>query len=88
MKKNKINIYKKPNKFKEWVDRKGKWVILSFIIFAFVGLVCLVVGFGIANGWLSVLKWFGSKWAIMIYVLIGFMIFGIVWFIHKMRMEK
>ncbi len=84
----KINIYKRPNKFKEWLDKKGKWVILSFIIFAFVGIVALVVGFGLANGWKELLMWFGSKWAIMLYVLLGFLIFGIVWFVHKARMEK
>lgn len=88
MKNNKVNIYKKPNKFCAWVNKKGKWVLLSLLIFAVFGITALIVGFGLANGWLSVLQWFGSKWAIMIYVLIVFIIFGAVWFIHKAKMEK
>lgn len=88
MKKNKSLIYKKPSKFREFLNRKGKWVILSFIIFAVVGLVALFVGFGLTNGWIETLKWFGSKWAIMLYVLLGFIAFGLIWFIHKVRMEK
>lgn len=88
MKNNKVNIYKKPNKFWAWVNKKGKWVLLSLLIFAVFGITALIVGFGLANGWLSVLRWFGSKWAIMIYVLIVFIIFGAIWFIHKAKMEK
>lgn len=88
MKNNKVNIYKKPNKFWAWVNKKGKWVLLSLLIFAVFGITALIVGFGLTNGWLSVLRWFGSKWAIMIYVLIVFIIFGAIWFIHKAKMEK
>lgn len=88
MKNNKVNIYKKPNKFWAWVNKKGKWVLLSLLIFAVFGITALIVGFGLAYGWLSVLQWFGSKWAIMIYVLIVFIIFGAIWFIHKAKMEK
>ncbi len=88
MKNNKVNIYKKPNKFWAWVNKKGKWVLLSSLIFAVFGITALIVGFGLANGWLSVLQWFGSKWAVMIYVLIVFIIFGAIWFIHKAKMEK
>jgi len=87
-KENKIQIYKKRNKFAEWVNKKGKWVILSTLIFILVGLICLVVGFGIADGWDAVLAWFGSRYAVMIYVIVALLIFGIVWFIHKAKMEK
>lgn len=88
MKNNKVNIYKKPNKFWAWVNKKGKWVLLSLLIFAVFSITALIVGFGLTNGWLSVLQWFGSKCAIMIYVLIVFIIFGAIWFIHKAKMEK
>ena len=68
----------KKNK-KKLFEGKNKWVIISTIIFGILGIVALVLGFGIANGFDSVLRWFGSRWAIYIYILAGFMVFVILW---------
>lgn len=79
---------KKPNKFLAWVNKKGKWVILSTGIFLAIGITALIVGFGLAYGWLAVLQWFGSRWAIYIYILLGLLVFLVIWVIHKAKMEE
>lgn len=43
--------------------RRRKRVALFGGIFLAVGIVSLVCGFGFANGWDTVIAWFGSKYA-------------------------
>lgn len=88
MKTKKYNPYKKKNKFLEFVNKKGKWVLLSTGIFLLVGIAAIVVGFGLANGWESVLAWFGSRWAIYLYILLGLLFFLVLWIIYKAKMEE
>ena len=77
---------KKDSKLKKFVNSKGKWAIITTIIFAIIGITALVVGFGLANGWASVLAWFGSRWAIYVYILIAFLGFLLAWIIYKTKM--
>ena len=65
-----------------------KWIIISTIVFALVGITALVLGFGLTNGWASVLRWFGSRWAIYIYIGVALFAFLIVFLVHRKRMEK
>lgn len=44
-----------------------KWYI-GLGVFALIGGACFVVGYGLKDGWDSVLAWFTSKWAMWVYV--------------------
>lgn len=66
--------------------RKSKqaiWSIIGTIAFALLGLACLFVGYGLRDGWDSVIAWFSSKYAIYLYIglviyvclAIGFLLF-------------
>ena len=73
MKKNKKGIF----------NGKNKWIVISTIIFAIIGIASIVIGFGLTYGWLAVLQWFGSRWAIYIYIIIAILGFLVVWLIFK-----
>lgn len=73
MKKNKKGIF----------QGKSKWIIISTIIFAILGITALVLGFGLTNGWMSVLMWFGSRWAIYVYIVIALLAFIVIWVYFK-----
>lgn len=73
MKKNKKGIF----------QGKSKWIIISTIIFAILGITALILGFGLTNGWMSVLMWFGSRWAIYVYIIIALIAFIVIWVYFK-----
>lgn len=73
MKKNKKGIF----------QGKSKWIIISTIIFAILGITALILGFGLTNGWMSVLMWFGSRWAIYVYIVIALVAFIVIWVYFK-----
>jgi len=73
MKKNKKGIF----------QGKSKWIIISTIIFAILGITALILGFGLTNGWMSVLMWFGSRWAIYVYIVIALLAFIVIWVYFK-----
>lgn len=66
-------------------EGKNKWVIISTIAFLLLGIVALVLGFGFANGFMSVLLWFGSRWAIYVYIIIALLLFLLAWVIFKQK---
>jgi len=72
-------------KIKAFIEGKGKWVIISTTIFALIGLIALVVGFGLTYGWMAVLSWFVSRWAIYIYIIIALIGFVVVWVIFRQK---
>lgn len=67
---------------------KSKWVIISTIAFVILGIALIVVGFGVTYGWLSVLQWFGSRWAIYIYIIIGLLGFLFAFVIFKQKIGE
>ena len=73
---------------KKKLDKATKVAIITTISFLLVGIAAMVIGFGIKDGWLSVAKWFVSRWAIYVYIALLLMVFVLLWFIHKRRMEK
>ena len=77
---------KKNSKLQTFVQGKGKWALISTGIFALIGITALIVGYGLTDGWASVLAWFGSRWAIYVYIIIGFIGFLVAWIIFKSKM--
>lgn len=75
-------------KKKSLFEGKSKWIIISTIIFAVLGVTALIVGFGLTYGWQSVLNWFGSRWAIYIYILIGIIVFLTAWVLFRKKIEE
>lgn len=44
-----------------------KWYLLAGV-FALIGIASFIVGYGLKDGWDSVIAWFTSKWAVWVYV--------------------
>lgn len=78
---------KKKNK-KGILQGKNKWIIISTFAFVILGIALIIIGFGVTNGWLSVLQWFGSRWAIYVYIIIGLLGFLFAWVIFKQKIGE
>ena len=77
------------NKNKKGISQgKSKWIIISTIAFVILGIALIVIGFGVTYGWLSVLQWFGSRWAIYIYIIIGLLVFLFAFVIFKQKIGE
>lgn len=81
-------IKKKPTKLQKFVNDKGKWAIVSIVIFAIIGIVALLVGYAMQKGWDYVLHWFVSRWAIYVYIALGLVGFIVVWVVHQSKMKE
>ena len=78
-----------PDKNKKGISQgKSKWVIIATIAFVILGIALIVIGFGVTYGWLSVLQWFGSRWAIYIYIIIGLLVFLFAFVIFKQKIGE
>lgn len=63
------------HKFKKHLDKK--WIfILSIAAFAVIGVLAFVLAYGFTDGWAAVGAWFGSKYAILLYMCFG--LFGAI----------
>ena len=69
-------------------EGKSKWIIISTIIFAILGITALILGFGFTNGFMSVLMWFGSRWAIYIYIVVALLGFLLAWVYFKNKIGE
>ncbi len=69
-------------------EGKSKWTIISTAVFAILGITLLIVGFGVTYGWESVLAWFGSRWAIYLYIIIGLLGFLVAWVVFKLKVGE
>lgn len=78
----------KNKKKKAFLEGKNKYVFFGTIGFATLGIVSLVVGFGLSKGWLSVLNWFTSRWAIYIYIIVALLGFLVAYLIFKKKMGE
>lgn len=72
-------------KSKKELLKAKKWGIISSIIFVVIGIVAIVVGFGISDGWESVLNWFTSRWSIYVYIAVAFLVFLAAYTIFKSK---
>lgn len=64
------------------------WTIITTGIFLSLGILGLVLGFGLTNGWESVALWFTGRWAIYVYILIAILILIGVWALYKKFMKE
>lgn len=62
-------------------SKGGKATVIGTVAFIVLGLLALFIAFVIKDGIESVLKWFGSEWAIRMYIGLAFCAFGILWLI-------
>lgn len=76
------------NKKKGIFKGKSKWIIISTLAFATLGIFALILGFSLANGFMSVLLWFGSRWAIYIYITLALLGFVVAWVIFKQKIGE
>ena len=75
------------NKVKEYVEKHGGKILVGSLIFLAIGIAAFVIGFVIAYGWAVVLAWFGSRWALLLYLFIAIYIFLISFLIHMNKMK-
>ena len=62
--------------------KKDKRTILVYLGtggFLLTGLICIVCGYGFADGWDKIAEWFTSRWAIYVYVFLGFYLLGMAY---------
>lgn len=62
-------------------SRGGKLTIIGTTVFLLIGLTALVLGYGLSDGWEVVLAWFTSKYAMYVYVGLGFYVILILYII-------
>lgn len=67
--------------------KQEKIAILSTVGFGLLGVTAFVVGYGLKDGWKSVLMWFVSRWAVYVYIAIILLLFIVIYVVHKKRME-
>lgn len=58
--------------------KKNLFIIVSLIVIA-IGVFCFVLAYGLSQGWDVLFAWFGSKWAVMLYILLGCYILLVLW---------
>ena len=60
-------------KLLKFINTKGgKRTLIGTSLFLIFGIACFVIGYGLVDGWEQVIAWFGSQWAIMVYIALGF----------------
>lgn len=62
-------------------SKGGKATIIGTTAFLLIGITALVLGYGLKDGWQVVLNWFTSRYAMFVYVGIGFYILLILYII-------
>lgn len=62
-------------------SKGGKITIISTTVFLLIGITALVLGYGLKDGWQVVLNWFTSRYAMYVYVGIGFYVLIILYII-------
>lgn len=75
-------------KKKAFKESKSKVAIISTVAFLLLGITAFVVGYGLTDGWDSVLAWFSSRWAVYIYIMLAFLILIVVWLWGKRKVGE
>lgn len=67
--------------------KKKLFIIVSAAIILF-GLFIFILSYGLSKGWAAVGAWFGSKWAILLYVSIGVYALFVVWLLIAEKVKN
>lgn len=51
--------------------KKNHLFLIVSIVVILIGTLAFVLAYGLSAGWAALGQWFGSKWAIMLYIGIG-----------------
>lgn len=62
--------------------------VICSVSFALLGILAIMIGFAIRDGWASVFAWFTSRWAVYVYITLALLTFVLIYFLHRRRMEK
>lgn len=66
---------------------KLKWALFVGLALV-IALVCLVLGFGLSEGWDFILGWFTGKYAFIVYTFAGFYLLLVGYFIIEGYVKK
>lgn len=69
---------------------KNKITIFTIIvaIVLAIGITCFVLAYGLSQGWAAVGAWFGSKWAILLYIALGCYALFVIWVLVMDKIRK
>ena len=68
------------------MNKRNKIIIIMSLIFIVLAIAFLITGFALAGN--DVLAWFGSKYAMLFYIVFGVYFLVIVYFVVTDRIKK
>ena len=67
------------------MNKRNKIVLILFAVFLSLALIFVILGFALAGN--DIIAWFGSKWAMWVYVILG--LYGLtilfIWISDKIK---
>lgn len=64
--------------------KKSHLFFIVSIIAIVVGIGLFALGYGLSSGWDVVANWFASKWAVLLYILVGaYLLIALILFINE-----
>lgn len=67
--------------------KKKLFIIVSAAIILF-GLFIFILSYGLSKGWSAVGLWFGSKWAILLYIALGLYALFVGWLLLSEKVKN
>jgi len=68
------------------MNKRNKIIIIMSIVFIVLAIAFLITGFALAGN--DVLAWFGSKYAMLFYIVFGVYFLVIMYFVVTDRIKK
>lgn len=68
------------------MNKRNKIIIIMSVIFIVLAIAFLITGFALAGN--DVLAWFGSKYAMLFYIVFGVYFLVIMYFVVTDRIKK
>lgn len=68
------------------MNKRNKIIIIMSIVFIVLAIAFLITGFALAGN--DVLSWFGSKYAMLFYIVFGVYFLVIMYFVVTDRIKK
>lgn len=69
-------------------SKKKKTFIIVSLLIIIVGIITFVLAYGLSDGWQAVAEWFVSKYAVMLYIILGCYSLLVLWLIISDRIKK